>query len=84
MPGAAQVEPIRRISDTGGYDNYGFESPRRRVSMQEHVEVGPVRKKSILHNAQNSQTNTNENSCYETCGPIRVTRSILHNGGDGG
>ncbi|CAG9814942.1 unnamed protein product [Phaedon cochleariae] len=35
---------------TGGHDNPGFESPSRKVSSSsEHAEIGPVRKKSILH-----------------------------------
>ncbi|XP_065162835.1 sodium/hydrogen exchanger 9B2 isoform X3 [Atheta coriaria] len=60
----------------GGHDNMAFESPRSRKvsSNSEHAEIGPVRKKSILHNAhafENSQPitntdNTTINTIYNT------------------
>lgn len=67
-------EPFRRKSSEGGYDNKGYESPRRRISGQEHTEMGPVRKKSIL-------VNSGETSGYSESGPVRK-KSILHNSGD--
>nr|XP_022919164.1 sodium/hydrogen exchanger 9B2-like isoform X2 [Onthophagus taurus] len=44
--------PSRKVSRTG-VDNLGFEHPRsRKVSAtSNHEEIGPVRKKSILHNS---------------------------------
>lgn len=44
---------ISSISDHG-HDNPTFESPRSRKvsSTSDHAGIGPVRKKSILHNAQ--------------------------------
>nr|CAI5842090.1 unnamed protein product [Callosobruchus analis] len=34
----------------GGHDNLGFDPPSRKISVNsDHTEVGPVRKKSILH-----------------------------------
>lgn len=57
--------PVRKVSiveradsPSGGYDNPAFESPRSRKvsSNSEHTEMGPVRKKSILHNANNNNT----------------------------
>lgn len=37
-------------TNTTAYDNHGFEPPRRRISVtNDHAEIGPVRKKSILH-----------------------------------
>lgn len=39
-----------------GHDNPLFESRSRKVSANsEHADIGPVRKKSILHNAQNNK-----------------------------
>lgn len=68
-------ETFRKISShSTGYDNLGYESPRRRVSLQEHAEMGPTRKKSILHNA-------GETSGYAEMGPVRK-KSILHNAGE--
>ncbi|XP_015835932.1 sodium/hydrogen exchanger 9B2 isoform X2 [Tribolium castaneum] len=52
-----EVPPHNRkvsiIEGLHGHDNLAFESPRsRKVSANsEHAEIGPVRKKSILHNA---------------------------------
>lgn len=36
-----------------GYDNHGFDAPRNRKisAISDHAEIGPVRKKSILHNS---------------------------------
>lgn len=50
------TEVYRRVSiveGLHGHDNPAFDSPRsRKVSAtSEHAETGPVRKKSILHNA---------------------------------
>ncbi|KAF5286799.1 hypothetical protein FQR65_LT02217 [Abscondita terminalis] len=46
---------IRKVSSDCGHDNPAYESPRsRKVSTtSDHAEIGPVRKKSILHNSQN-------------------------------
>lgn len=43
----------RRVSIVEGHDNPAFDSPRsRKVSAaSEHAEMGPVRKKSILHHS---------------------------------
>ncbi|VEN37222.1 unnamed protein product [Callosobruchus maculatus] len=45
----------RRVSIAdghGGHDNLGFDPPSRKISVNsDHVDVGPVRKKSILHKA---------------------------------
>ncbi|XP_044268567.1 sodium/hydrogen exchanger 9B2 isoform X2 [Tribolium madens] len=48
-----QSRRVSIIESLHGHDNLGFESPRsRKVSgNSEHAEIGPVRKKSILHNA---------------------------------
>lgn len=51
----------RRVSIADGphgHDNPAFDSPRsRKVSAaSEHAEMGPVRKKSILHNAHDGGT----------------------------
>lgn len=49
------------------YDNPSFESPRsRKVSgTSEYVEIGPVRKKSILHNAHAvAQENISLSGCH--------------------
>ncbi|CAG9771290.1 unnamed protein product [Ceutorhynchus assimilis] len=39
-----------------GHDNHAFESPARsrKVSSSDHADIGPVRKKSILHNHVNN------------------------------
>lgn len=57
-------EPHRRVSIATepaihGHDNPAFESPRsRKVSAaSDHAEMGPVRKKSILHNAHATDIN---------------------------
>lgn len=46
----------------GGYDNHAFESPARsrKTSGQtaDHAEIGPVRKKSILHHALENNIRT--------------------------
>lgn len=64
-----------------GYDNLGFESPRRRISVNnpDHTELGPVRKKSILHNRDVAMEISNN----AECGPVRK-KSILKNDGDNG
>lgn len=53
----------RRVSIADGphgHDNPAFESPRsRKVSAaSEHAEIGPVRKKSILHHAHGAENTT--------------------------
>lgn len=54
-PDATVVQPIRKTSvkNLQGYDNPSYESTRSRKlsSTSSHSEVGPVRKKSILHNS---------------------------------
>lgn len=42
------------VSGQNGYDNHAFETARNRKisAASEHADMGPVRKKSILHNAQ--------------------------------
>lgn len=55
-PPSADGPNSRRVSivnGQNGYDNIAFETARNRKisAASEHVEVGPVRKKSILHNA---------------------------------
>ncbi|XP_026461632.1 sodium/hydrogen exchanger 9B2 [Ctenocephalides felis] len=66
-------------SGPGGYDNPAFEGslhPRRKISgvsqHSTHEDIGPVRKKSILHNAQQHSGST-EHDIYHT--------DIRHNGG---
>lgn len=58
LPGLVDAPPISRkisiIDGFHGHDNLAFESPNRsrKVSANsDHAEFGPVRKKSILHNA---------------------------------
>lgn len=82
----APGEPYRRISILtepsidGGHDNPAFESPRRRISLNsEHTEMGPVRKKSILHNRD---AGGGEIAPGTDTGPVRK-KSILTNPGDG-
>ncbi|XP_019875363.2 sodium/hydrogen exchanger 9B2 isoform X2 [Aethina tumida] len=56
-PGAHLDSPHHRkvsiVESVHGHDNPAFESPRSRKvsSTSDHAEMGPVRKKSILHNA---------------------------------
>lgn len=63
----SSVSPSRKVSinvneSYHGHDNPAFESRSRKVSAaSDHAEIGPVRKKSILHNAQ-AYTNYIENS----------------------
>lgn len=80
----AQGEPVRKVSiladpPTEGiysYDNPSFESPRQRIST-DHTEMGPVRKKSILHNRETAMEISNN----AEVGPVRK-KSILRNDGD--
>lgn len=63
---APSLTPSRKVSiitDLNAYDNPSFEQPRSRKvsSNSEHAEVGPVRKKSILHNSQFSENFIKEN-----------------------
>ncbi|GLV42490.1 Na[+]/H[+] hydrogen antiporter 1 [Carabus blaptoides fortunei] len=81
----APGEPYRRISILtehsieGGHDNPAFESPRRRISLNsDHTEMGPVRKKSILHNRD---AGGGEIAPGTDTGPVRK-KSILTNPGD--
>lgn len=57
----SHADPRRKISSISdhGHDNPAFDSPRsRKVSAtSDHAGIGPVRKKSILHNAQASEAN---------------------------
>lgn len=68
QPQPDAVRKISAISDHG-HENPAFESPRsRKVSAtSDHAEIGPVRKKSILHNAhtyalENANTPTHGNN----------------------
>lgn len=62
QPGGGHDGPHRRVSivEGHGHDNPAFDSPRsRKVSAaSEHAEIGPVRKKSILHNAHAGENNS--------------------------
>lgn len=58
LPVPVTSEPKRRVSIASdpvavGHDNLAFEpNPRRKISQaSDHSEVGPVRRKSILHNS---------------------------------
>lgn len=48
----------RKVSSTG-YDNHAFDTPRNRKisAISDHAEIGPVRKKSILHHSQPTDYN---------------------------
>ncbi|XP_076270844.1 na[+]/H[+] hydrogen antiporter 1 [Rhynchophorus ferrugineus] len=70
------VNSSRKVSiKDRGYENHAFESPARsrKVSTaSEHVEVGPVRKKSILHHQQ-------INNAFEI-DPVRINHERQING----
>lgn len=66
----SSVSPSRKVSinvvhetpqSQHGYDNPAFEQSRSRKVSQtsEHAEIGPVRKKSILHNSHNAYSSDN-------------------------
>ncbi|KAJ3654391.1 hypothetical protein Zmor_013581 [Zophobas morio] len=75
----------RRVSiveSIHGHDNYGFESPRsRKVSANsDHAEIGPVRKKSILHNAhpvENVTLSGNSDSGRQINGDVRAKKNSV-------
>lgn len=59
MTGKTPVEShgSRRVSianGQNGYDNHAYDTTRNRTisTSSEHAEIGPVRKKSILHHTQ--------------------------------
>lgn len=66
-PDSCTPAPVRKISNVlHGYDNLSFDSPRsRKISTtSSHEEVGPVRKKSSLHNS-NYVTDTLNNGKFQ-------------------
>lgn len=61
QPGGHDVHRRVSIADgPHGHDNPAFDSPRsRKVSAaSDHAEMGPVRKKSILHHSHGAENNS--------------------------
>lgn len=56
------------VNGHNGYDHHAFETARnRKISAAEHAEVGPVRKKSILHNShltENQHVIGKQSACF--------------------
>lgn len=74
FPNLVSEQPKRRVSiitdpigeNRLGHDNLAFEqNPRRKISSQsEHSEVGPVRRKSILHNSGHDNESVHSHHSY--------------------
>ncbi|XP_017786127.1 PREDICTED: mitochondrial sodium/hydrogen exchanger 9B2 isoform X2 [Nicrophorus vespilloides] len=83
QPNSRKVSIVTHDGSTlHGHDNLGFESPRSRKvsSASEHAEMGPVRKKSILHNAHafESQGNNLNNCAKYANGDARIKKHSVH------
>lgn len=66
-PEPTRSRKVSNNSGNQGYDNIGYESPSRKISqVSEHTDIGPVRKKSILH--KNSERELDSSSISQKSG----------------